>query len=1320
MSERTSLPALRRARVRRPSTLVPLALGAGLVAGLVPGAPATAAEPTPWSGTPGVFQEGRLPATARTVPLTSAGAALQAPDLLTAEERSRWMRSLDGTWAFRWSPSADAAPEGFEAPGYDDRGWDRVSVPHDWQIDGYGEPGTGDVVYLNQEHPWQGYGHIAPPQTPTQGASVATYRRDVLVPGRWEGRRSVLAFQGVKSAFTVWVNGERVGYSEDSYAPAEFDVTDALHRGRNTVAVEVHRWSDGSWLEDQDMIDLSGIFRSVELYSTPLVHLDDQAVRTDLDEDLDDAVLAVDARVTAAPGAAAAGTRLRSTLHGPDDRTVATTTTDVEVAAGGAADVAVAMDVDSPALWTAETPTLYTLVHELLDARGRVVETTATRVGFREFGVVDGVMTLNGQKLDIKGVNRGEMHPDTGQALTLDQMREDLVLMRQHGITAVRTSHYPAHPALYSLADEIGLYVMDEANLETHDMRPFPGNAPDWYDAVFDRVRSMYERDKNHPSVLWWSMGNEVGSGPVFQDMAAWLKEEDPGRLLHFQQDNSLADVDGFFYPPLSQLQQRVDRGGDKPWIMSEYEHSMGNSTGNVAEYWELVDSDPELQGGFIWDWADQAVRLPVDGGVDALPVEPGTPEEETYFSYGGDWGDYATDGWFEVNGLVLPDRTVQPELLDVAAVYAPVEVVEEDLAADAGPRVRLRNEHVATDLSELDATWVLREDDEVVGTGDLDVALAPGAEGWVDLPVAAPQDPPPGAQYWLTVSFALPEATAWAPAGHEVASTQLRMPWTAPPAPDLLATGSGSEEGELAVADDEAQVQVAGDGFTVAVDKATGTMTSFTHEGRELLEQGPVPDFWRAPTQNDVENGLASRAAPWRDAGADREVTSVDVRRAGDGAVQVQVEGTLPTPSRPQFRLGYLVLASGDVVVRSTSAAEPALSEVPAVGTVMDLPADLDQLTWYGRGEHETWTDRHDGAHVGRWSGDVADQFFPQVVPQATGNHTGVRWASLTDAAGAGLMVSGEDLEVTALHQGEAAIEAAAHPFEVAADDVVHLTVDGRQTGLGNSWTDTALPQYTVSADEPRSVSYVLRGVGPGDDRTALSRRSVDLDLLADLRVDGQTVAGFHPDVTDYVLTSSSALAGDAPVVEAVPASDDVDVSVEQAAGRPGVAVVTARGADGLLETTYEVRFEVVDELPLSDVGWESAVVGYGTPGRDVTIEGQPIQLLTEDGVTTFAKGLGVHAEARIEYDLEPWDFDTFTSLVGVEQHAARDGRRFVFAVELDGQEVWTSPVMTRGTPAVPVEVALGDATELALVLRTAGDGIGHGHGAWGDPLLS
>ncbi|MEJ5943741.1 glycoside hydrolase family 2 TIM barrel-domain containing protein [Pseudokineococcus basanitobsidens] len=1300
---------------------LPAALATALVAALLPAgatASASVADPTPWSGTPEVFEQGRLPVTARTVPLTSAASALREPDLRAAESRSRWLRSLDGTWDFAWSPSEAEAPDGFEQPGYDDRGWDQVQVPHNWQLDGYGEPGTGDIVYLNQEHPWQGYGRISPPATPTEGASVASYRRDVVLPGRWTGRRSVLAFQGVKSAFTVWVNGERVGYSEDSYAPAEFDVTDALHRGRNTIAVRVHRWSDGSWLENQDQIDLSGIFRSVELYSTPAVHLQDQTVRTDLDDELDDAVLRVSAEV-GAPGTpdtpAPASTRLRSTLYDAGDRAVGTQETDVDLTDGsGTADVA--MPVDDPALWTAETPTLYTLVHELLDARGRVVETTASRVGFREFGLVDGLMTLNGQKLDVKGVNRGEMDPDTGQALTVEQTRRDLLLMRQHGITAVRTSHYPASPALYDLADEIGMYVMDEADLESHDQRPFPGDSPDWYDAVLDRVRSVYERDKNHASVLWWSMGNEVGSGPVFRDAAAWLKEQDPGRLVHFQQDNSLADVDGYFYPPLSQLQQRIDRGGDKPWIMSEYEHSMGNSTGNIAEYWELVDSDPELQGGFIWDWADQAVRLPVDGGVDALPVAPGTPEDETFFSYGGDWGDYATDGWFEVNGLVLPDRTVQPELLDVADVYAPVEVVEEDLDAAEGPRVRVRNEHVATDLSQLKATWTLRADDEVVGTGDLDVSLPPGQEGWVDLPVEPPADPAPGAEYWLTLAFSLPEARPWAPAGHVEASHQMAMPWGAPAMPDLLA----ADRPALDVEDGAVQVEVRGDGFSVAVDKATGTMTSFTRDGRELLEQGPVPNFWRAPTQNDVERGFVDRTAPWRDAGADREVTSVDVRDAGDGAVQVQVEGVLPTPSRPQFRLGYLVLGSGDVVVRSTSAAEPALSEVPAVGTELTLPPELDQLEWYGRGAHETWVDRHDGARMGRWGGDVADQLFPQVVPQATGNHTGVRWASLTDSGGAGLMVAGEDLQVAALHESEAAVEVAAHPFEVEADDVVHLTVDGAQQGLGNSWTDPALPQYSVSADEPHSVSYVLRPVGPGDDRTALAKRSVDLDLLADLRVDGETVPGFHPDVTAYTLTSSSAVGTGAPVVEAVPAAPGVEVTVEQAEGRPGVAVVTARSVDGLLRSTYEIRFEVVDELPLSDVPWESAVVGYGTPGRDVTIEGLPIQLLTDEGVTTFEKGLGVHADARVEYDLAPWDFDTFTAVVGVEQHAARDGRRFVFAVELDGEEVWTSPVMTRSTPAVPVEVDLGDATDLALVMRTAGDGNGHGHGAWGDPTLS
>nr|WP_284327949.1 glycoside hydrolase family 2 TIM barrel-domain containing protein [Demequina litorisediminis] len=444
----------------------------------------------------------------------------------------------------------------------------------------------------------------------------------------------------------------RGGLQRGQYAPAEFDVTDAVVPGANVVAVRVHRWSDGSWLENQDQIDLSGIFRDVELYSTPSTYLDDHTVTTEVADGGATATVTFAAEVA---GASAAGATLTATLYDPDGVEVVSTTT------SGATPTGV-LEVRSPSLWTAETPSLYSLVYELADADGTVTETLGTRVGIREFAIVDGVMTLNGRPLDIKGVNRGEMHPDVGQAMTEEIMRADLTAMKRANITAVRTSHYPAHPLLYALADEIGLYVMDEANVESHDQRPFPGDSPAWSAAVLDRVTSMYERDKNHASVLWWSLGNEAGSGQVFQDAADWLRDADPTRLVHYQDDSSVADIDGVFYPSVSDVRERAEQTTGRPWIMTEYQMVMGNAVAGMTEYWDAIDSNPEMQGGFIWDWADQAIRVPLDGGFAALPLGE-TADVDTYLSYGGDWGDGATDGGFSLNGLVNPDRVAQPSL---------------------------------------------------------------------------------------------------------------------------------------------------------------------------------------------------------------------------------------------------------------------------------------------------------------------------------------------------------------------------------------------------------------------------------------------------------------------------------------------------------------------------------------------------------------------------------------------------------------------------------------------------------------------------------
>jgi len=1024
---------------------------------------------SPWEGTPGIFAVDRLDATARTIPVSGAAAVWETSPH-DAEVASPWLLSLDGPWNFRWSSDLASAPASFSDPAADASGWDVVEVPHQWQFDGYGDDETGDIAYINERYPWQGYGELAPGELPDEGASIGSYRRTFDVPTTWDGRRTVLAFQGVKSAFTVWVNGVEVGYSEDSYSPAEFDITDALTAGENTIAVRVHRWSDGSWLENQDMIDLSGIFRDVEVYSTPTVHLDDHAIVTEFDDAFVDATLTANVEVARYDAVADADT-VRATLVSAAGEVVGTDEADLGAPGDDAVERTLTIAVPDAAPWSAESPTLYTLVYEILDGDA-VIETVADRVGFREFAIVDGLMTLNGQPLDIKGVNRGEMQPDVGQALTEEQMREDLVLMRQHNITAVRTSHYPASPTLYRLADEIGMYVMDEANLETHDERPFPGESPEWSAAVLDRIHSLYERDKNHASVLWWSLGNEVGPGAVFAEAADWLRATDPSRLVHFQEDSTVADIDGVFYPYLPDLEERAASGGDKPWIMTEYAHAMGESVGGFAEYWKVIDSAPDMQGGFIWDWADQSIRLPIDGGVAGLPLADGADPSTTYFSYGRDWGDYQNDGAFAVNGLVLPDRTAQPELLTVAAVYAPVELLDANLEAG---RVELRNEHLFTDLSDLTATWRVEADGVEVASGTWNPSVAPCQTAWVDVPVTRPDEVVPGAEYWLTLSFALGEDTAWADAGHQVAALQAALPWAAEaPADD------DAPSAPVAVDEGTDEIRLTGASFSVVVNRETGALTSYVVDGRELLAGASSPDFWRATTQNDDMNGAAEGALRWRDAGREFVAASVTASRLSSDEVEIVVAG-----DSPDYDVTYRVLGSGDVVVEATLVPADAGRAPLAMGIELLADPSLDTLTWFGLGPQETWSDRTAGALTGVWSSSVADQFFPQVVPQATGNHVGVRWLTLTDASGTGLRISavGDTLQASALWFSEQAIEAAAHPYELVEDDAVHLTVDAAQQGVGFSWGPPVLPPFALSGADLPVLRFTLSPQRAGDE---------------------------------------------------------------------------------------------------------------------------------------------------------------------------------------------------------------------------------------------
>ncbi|NGO67755.1 glycoside hydrolase family 2 TIM barrel-domain containing protein [Streptomyces boncukensis] len=1017
-----------------------------------------------WDADPTTFAINREPARATLIPYPDAPSALRKKPA-----SSPYYRSLNGSWRFRWSENPGKRPGGFHRPGYDDSAWDRIPVPSNWEMHGYREP-----IYLNIKYPWVGYETPEPPEVPKDFNPVGSYRRTFTVPRGWDGRHVLLSFQGVKSAFFVWVNGEQVGYSEDSYTPAEFDITSRLRAGENTLAVEVYRWSDGSWLEDQDMIDLSGIFRDVYLYSVPAVHLDDAEVRTEFDDAFRDARLTVRARLRNRTGKAAGEHTVRAVLYDAEGEEVATRglSGSAEPDADGTAELTLSADVAGPAQWSAESPALHTLVLTLEGPDGEEREVQRVRFGFRQVTCGPGKLLVNGKHVYFTGTNRHETDPVHGQAVPEEVMLRDIRLMKQHNINAVRTSHYPNATRWLELCDEYGLYVVDEANLETHEIRDtLPASLPEWKAACVDRMRSMVERDKNHACVVIWSLGNEAGHGDNFRAMADWAHQRDDSRPVHYEQMNSVADIESRMYAKPDWVEEYGRSGNKKPFLLCEYAHAMGNSVGNLREYWDVIEKYPNLHGGFIWDFVDQTVRRPV----------PGDPSR-SYLSYGGDWvKGYPTDGNFCCNGFVRGDREPDPEIHEIKHVYQRVAFSADGPEAARG-RVTLVNKQLFTGLDAYELRWEVTRDGRREQHGALaPPETAPGARSTARLPLRRPRHPEPGAEYWLNLSLVLREKTAWADAGHEVAAGQLPLTaWqrAAPgdPDPDRLPPVEYEETA--------AEVTVTGRHFRLTLDKKKGTLTSFVHRGAALLTEGPAPNFWRGPTDNDIGRKFHETARTWRDAGSKRTTDSVEVTRKSASVVAVEVRATLPTePAASAYTTVFTVRGDGEVRVAHTLEPGAGLPDLPMVGALLTLPEEYGSLTWYGRGPHENYWDRRTGAPVGRYRSTVDEQFVPYARPQQCGNVTGVRWAALTGRGRTGLRVTAdpdEHLELSALRYTPHDLDGPRHPYELKPRDATVLGVNHRQTGVGgnDSWGAPPLEQYLLHADRTYRYGYRLRAV--------------------------------------------------------------------------------------------------------------------------------------------------------------------------------------------------------------------------------------------------
>ncbi|WP_148289578.1 glycoside hydrolase family 2 TIM barrel-domain containing protein [Fibrella aestuarina] len=1015
------------------------------------------------------------------------------------------VQSLNGTWKFKWLKHPKLVPADFSAPSTNDAGWDNMPVPSNWQVVGAREGRAYDrPIFTNIKHPFP----AEPPLIRADTNAVGLYRTRFKVPADWSSRETYLHFAGVQSTCRVFLNGRYVGYHEDSMTPAEFRVTEAIQPGENVLAVEVINWSDASYLEDQDFWRLAGIFRDVTLVSRPRLHLRDVQITTDLeDPTYRNGTLKLTTYVRNLVGQLMPVYRLKTTLYDPQKQPVFTETLLSENAVGSDQEKILRLSryVTNPLLWSAETPNLYTLTIQLITNDGQVQEVISQRIGFREMEMRNGQLLVNGQPVTFKGVNRHEFDPETGRVISRESMIRDIKLMKQYNINAVRTSHYPNVTEWYDLCDEYGLYVIDEANVESHDLW-YKGyeiaERPEWRDAFVARGRAMVERDKNHPSIIIWSLGNETSMGQNFRDMANIIKLVDPTRPIHYEGRKpytatslSSFDIITTMYPSVDDMIRLMEKDPTRPVIVCEYAHAMGNSVGNLKDYWAAIDKYPRMQGGFIWDWVDQGLYL---------RDKKGQPYTD-HINY--------IDGANACDGLVNPDRTPQPELNEVKRAYSYVKFMLPAPLSATQTKVNVKNTYDFQSLDNLKLICKLVRNGDVVQQGTVPTLTAkPGQTIQVTVPYSIPSVLEPGSEYFLVLSLQLKEATPWAAAGHEVAAEQfpIQTDVVTPPVIGVARIPL------LKINQTNSAVELRGDNFMVLFSKAAGGISRWQFKDKDLLLDpknggGGLlrPSFFRVPTDNDEGGGDKSFAAHWRRVGLDQPTFSpVDmvVEKLGNGQ-RVKIictnECVLKGSSIRQST-EYLVYGTGDVLVTTTyssgsltqprSTTATALPSLARVGMQLSVPAILNTLTWYGRGPFESYADRKDAAFVGVYTGKVADQFFPYTMAQENGNKTDVRWAHLTDASGnTGLLIVAEPisgnatwLNVNARDYTDAALLAAKNPHAqtVERGTTTLVNIDFQQMGLGgdDSWTPRTHPEFLLSPTKTYTYSFRLR---PTDGRT-------------------------------------------------------------------------------------------------------------------------------------------------------------------------------------------------------------------------------------------
>ncbi len=996
--------------------------------------------------------------------------------------------SLNGDWKFHWSPRPELRPVNFYETNFDDVAWKTIPVPSNWQMQGYDTP-----IYLGSGYPFK----IDPPRVmgepPTNWTAfvdrnpVGSYRRTFELPPLWNGRRVFIHFDGVDSAFYLWVNGTRLGFSKDSRTPAEFEVTDFVKPGLNQIAAEVYRWSDGSYLEDQDMWRMSGIFRPVYLYSTAAARIRDFTVRTDLDANYGNATLQIKPQLAVEKKFSLTNWTVRAQLFDARGHSVLThelshdaeeildpdfsaKILDERIPQRGEPKFAwLEASLNNPAQWTAETPNLYTLVLTLNDARGNVIEADSCPIGFRKIEIRNGQFLVNGQPIRLRGVNRHELDPDTGHAVSEARMIQDITLMKQANINAVRTCHYPDDPRWYALCNRYGLYVLDEANICTHGTRGFLANDPSWAGAFLDRAQRLAERDKNHPSVIIWSMANESGYGPNFAAISGWLHEFDPTRPVHYEgaqgetNDPTTVDIIGRFYPrlttqtyalPENPWNQRWDKlleiaertNDNRPVLATEYAHAMGNAVGNLQDYWNEIYANPRMPGGFIWEWCDQGLHQKLADG-------------RIVTAFGGDFGDVPNHGGFSIKGLVSAEREVFPKYWEVKKVYQPVTIASVDLKPGQ-VAVKISNRNAFLNLTDNDARWsVTSSEGEEIQAGELKpVDCAAGKSCVVKIPVVKISTARSGAEFWLRISFHTKAASLWAPAGFEAAGQQFKL--ELPAQAKVIAPKAGKIQ-PLSLVESGEQTKIMGANFSATFSRAAGTLVSLQFGDREMLAtnggSGPVLQLFRAPTDNDKGFGKWL-ARDWHDAGLSnlvRQVGFFSVVQTQAGEVQVStVVSNAALGGGCILKSAWTIHGDGSVDLDDSLEPFGGLPLLPRAGIVLRLAPEYENVRWLGRGPWENYPDRKDSTDLGVWTSTVIQQYVPYVRPQETGNKEDTRWVELRDAQGNGLKISAAEnpFSFSALHFTANDLAAVRHNYELHARPEVVLSLDVKQCGLGNS----------------------------------------------------------------------------------------------------------------------------------------------------------------------------------------------------------------------------------------------------------------------------